>query len=108
MPYISRSGNELVIDCSSRPPGMARAVEVELFKVEIEEGDRIRVVNIHTLPPDCWANIGTFAALKAVWDAGKAAAFTCDKPPPILMLVFQTLGMQFTTTDGAAVTPQAS
>ena len=81
---------------------MSRATEVDLFRTELAEGDNITVVNTDALPVECWANIGNFAALKQVWSASAANAFTCLEPPRILLLVFQTLEVQFRTSDGAA------
>jgi hypothetical protein len=101
MPYISRSGKELTVDCKCRPPEMPREVEVKLFQTEIADGDSITVVNASSLPTECWANIGTFAALARVWTDSGAVEFTCLGPPRILVLVFQTLDLNFKTTDGA-------
>ena len=102
MPYMSRSGHQLTVDCKCRPPDMPRAVEVELFRTEISDGDSITVVNASSLTPECWASIATFAELARVWTESGAVAFSCLGPPRILLLVFQTLDLNFKTTDGAA------
>ena len=107
MPYVTRAGNSLTIDCACRPPGMSRELEVALFKTEIAEGDHITVNNAHSLPVQCWANIGTFAALLDVWQQSGAAEFTCLRPPRLLFCVFETLGLRYKTKDAPALTSTA-
>lgn len=100
MPYLKRTGRELIVDCAARPPGMPKDAELQLFKVELSDGDSVTVVNAETLPVECWADIGYLAQLEGLWQRCGRAAFTCLRPPRLLLLVFQTLGVTFTTVDG--------